>query len=294
MWARTCAQTAHGAKQVKLSSFCHPWGSAINAPDAKKAAKQKPKAKPAKAKPPKASLWVRSPVLRWLKRIVPKFLLALAGLLLVYIVLVACLTGLYRFSWVHPYSTLMMADVVKRESFERDWVALSDMGSALPQSVIMSEDGQFCRHFGVDLGELKAVVEQALDGESPRGASTLTMQLAKNLFLWPSRSYARKVMELPLALMINVILPKSRQMEIYLNIAEWGDGYYGAGAGAKKHFNRQPQNLTRKQAALMTVALPNPYLRNPAKPSRGMVRIAGIVEKRARASGAYIGCLKPE
>lgn len=224
----------------------------------------------------------------------PKFLLALTVLLLLYFVLVACLTGLYRVSWVHPYSTLMMADILKRESFERDWVDLADMGGALPQSVIMSEDGQFCRHFGVDLGELKAVVVQALDGESPRGASTLTMQLAKNLFLWPSRSYARKMMELPLALMINVILPKSRQMEIYLNIAEWGDGYYGAGAGAKKHFNRQPKNLTRRQAALMTVALPNPYLRNPAKPSAGMTRIARVVEKRADASGAYIGCLKLE
>lgn len=246
---------------------------------------------------PKDTQRKRGPSLRsklWptARRYLKKALLGAIVLGALFFGLIVFLLALYRAPGIHPYSTLMIADVVTLQEFERDWVPLDEMGTWLPYSVIMSEDGQFCSHDGVDFAALKEIVDRALAGESTRGASTLTMQLAKNLFLWQGRSYVRKGLEIPLAVIIDLMLPKWRQMEIYLNIAEWGDGIYGAGAGAKKHFGRTPKNLTRKQAALMTVTLPNPYLRNPRKPSRGLARLGRIIEQRASQSGAYIQCLK--
>ncbi|MEL6436800.1 MAG: monofunctional biosynthetic peptidoglycan transglycosylase [Pseudomonadota bacterium] len=204
------------------------------------------------------------------------------------------LTLLYRFEGIRPVSTLMLADTVRGQSYERDWRDLDTISPLLVQSVLMSEDGQFCSHHGVDLGELRVVVEAALQGEATRGASTITMQTAKNLFLWNGRSFLRKGLELPLAVWIDLVIPKDRLMEIYLNIAEWGDGIYGVGAGTQHHFNRDAGDLSRRQAALMAVTLPNPYARNPAKPSNGMTRVAQVVERRARQSGAYIGCVTPD
>jgi monofunctional glycosyltransferase len=202
------------------------------------------------------------------------------------------LTLIYALPFVRPVSTLMLWDLVTFNGYSREWRSLDDISPNLKYSVIMSEDGQFCRHHGIDLGELRGVVEDALDGENPRGASTITMQVAKNLFLWNGRSILRKGLELPLAAYIDLVLSKRRIMEIYLNIAEWGPGgIYGAGAGAKYHFNVDAASMTRRQAALMTATLPNPILRNPAKPSRGMSNIARIIERRARVSGDYVACI---
>ncbi|MEN0001789.1 MAG: monofunctional biosynthetic peptidoglycan transglycosylase [Pseudomonadota bacterium] len=201
------------------------------------------------------------------------------------------LTVLYRFDVVRPVSTLMIADTLTFQSFERDWYDLEEISPNLIRSVTMSEDGQFCRHRGIDLGELRVVVEAALAGERTRGASTITMQTAKNLFLWGGRSYIRKAIEIPLALWIDLVLPKHRIMEIYLNIAEWGDGIYGIGAAAPHHFNREANSMSRRQAALLAVTLPNPIARDPARPSAGMNRVASVVERRARQSGAYVGCV---
>ncbi|MEM1377630.1 MAG: monofunctional biosynthetic peptidoglycan transglycosylase [Pseudomonadota bacterium] len=220
---------------------------------------------------------------RYLRRVVYIIIAIIAAPLL--------LTILYRFDGVKPVSTLMIADVVTFQSFKREWRDIEEISPFLVQSVLVSEDGQFCAHYGVDLGELKAVVEAVLDGETTRGASTISMQIAKNLFLWGGRSYVRKAMEIPLAIWIDFVIPKDRLMEIYLNIAEWGDGIYGIGAAAPHHFNRQADNLTRRQAALLAVTLPNPYLRDPAKPSSRMSHVANVVERRARQSGAYIGCV---
>ena len=156
---------------------------------------------------------------------------------------------------------------------------------------MMSEDGQFCSHRGVDWGEMKAVVQDALDGEATRGASTIPMQTAKNLFLWNSRSFVRKAMEMPLAIAADFVWSKRRLMEIYLNIAEWGPGIYGIEAAAQHHFNVPAAKLSRRQAALLAASLPNPYERNAGKPGRGLQRLAGVIEKRARRSGGYITCL---
>ncbi|PZN57862.1 MAG: monofunctional biosynthetic peptidoglycan transglycosylase [Proteobacteria bacterium] len=205
----------------------------------------------------------------------------------------AVLTLLYVPSFIHPVSTLMLKDLVTSTPYDRRWVSIDDVAPVLANSVLMSEDGQFCFHHGVDLGELKGVIDDVMDGGPKRGASTITMQTVKNLFLW-SRPLAglRKVIELPLAVYFDAIMPKRRIMEIYLNIAEWGPGIYGIEAASRHHFGVPASKLSRRQAALLAVTLPNPIARNPAKPGRGLRQLANVIERRAARAGAYVGCLR--
>ncbi|MEP0941652.1 MAG: monofunctional biosynthetic peptidoglycan transglycosylase [Rhizobiaceae bacterium] len=198
----------------------------------------------------------------------------------------------YAPSTVHPVSTLMITKWLSGAPAKRQWVALEDISPFVYQSVVSSEDGQFCAHNGVDWNAIDLVVDDLIEGERPRGASTIPMQTVKNLFLWNSRSYVRKALELPLALAADWAWSKRRMMEIYLNIAEWGPGIFGIEAAARHHFRKSAKKLTRRQAALLAVSLPNPILRNPRKPSRGLLRLARLVEKRARQSGAYVKCLR--
>lgn len=221
----------------------------------------------------------------WLRRIV--LALVLVGLVPVALVL------LYLPPVVHPISTLMMKDLVTLSGYDRRWAALDDISPRLVHAVMMSEDGQFCSHRGIDLGEMRAVVNDFLAGEAARGGSTITMQTAKNLFLWHGRSYIRKAVELPYAIYMDLVMPKRRIMEIYLNIAEWGPGIYGAEAAAQHHFGKSSRDLTARQAALLAVTLPNPYTRNPAKPGPGLNRLASTIDRRAGHAGGYNHCLKP-
>ena len=222
-----------------------------------------------------ASLWARR--------------VALAVGILVFIP--AALTLLYYPSFVHPVSTLMLKDLATFNGYDRRWVALDHIAPVLAHSVIMSEDGQFCAHRGIDLAELKLVIDDAMAGEPARGASTISMQTVKNLYLWNGRSFVRKLLELPLAVYFDFVLPKRRIMEIYLNIAEWGPNIYGIEAAAQHHFGVAARDLSRRQAALLTVALPNPLERNPAQPSRSLKRLANLIERRAAKAGGYVGCL---
>lgn len=216
---------------------------------------------------------------RWLKRLLILLVAAPIALLL-----------LYRLPFIHPVSTLMVKDLVSLQGYERVWVPLDDIAPVLVNSVMMSEDGQFCSHYGVDWNQMMLVLGG--DGEPSRGASTIPMQTVKNLFLWNGRSYVRKALELPLAQVASLILPKRRIMEIYLNIVEWGDGIYGVEAAAQHYFKRPASKLNARQAAYLAVTLPNPILRDASKPSRGMVRIGRIVERRALNSGAYVQCVQ--
>jgi monofunctional biosynthetic peptidoglycan transglycosylase len=202
------------------------------------------------------------------------------------------LVPIYALPFVRPVSTLMLAEHFSFQPFEREWTPLEKISPVLVRSVIMSEDGQYCFHGGVDWNAMRSVVDQAIgDGEASRGASTIPMQTVKNLFLWNGRSYLRKGLELPLALYADLIWSKSRTMELYLNIAEWGNGIYGVGAASRYYFNKPASELSARQAALLAVALPSPLTRDPANPSAGLRRLAGTVEARARASGDYIGCI---
>lgn len=204
----------------------------------------------------------------------------------------AVLTLAYLPAAVHPISTLMMKDLATLRGYDRRWTPLDEIGERVVHSVMMSEDGQFCAHRGIDLGEFRAVLEDFMAGEATRGGSTITMQTVKNLYLWHGRSYIRKAIELPYAIYFDLVMPKRRIMEIYLNIAEWGPNIYGAEAAARHYFGRSAKNLTRRQAALLAVTLPNPHARNPAKPSGGLNRLAANIERRAQRAGGYVGCLK--
>jgi len=216
-------------------------------------------------------------------------------LLLILIVIGAipvALTIFYLPPFIHPVSTLMAKDLVTLRGFTREWKPLSEISPRLVNSVMMSEDGQFCAHHGIDLGEFRAVLQDFLEGEPSRGGSTITMQTAKNLYLWHGRSYVRKAIELPYAVFLDAIMPKRRIMEIYLNIVEWGPGIYGAEAAAQHHFGKSASNLTAREAALLAVTLPNPIARTPGKPTAALNRLASRIERRARQAGGYNHCVR--
>jgi monofunctional biosynthetic peptidoglycan transglycosylase len=209
-----------------------------------------------------------------------------AALLLPYL-----LTPLYRV--VDPVSTLMLARWVLGKRVDRTYVPLERIAPVLARSVIASEDGRFCSHHGVDWVELQAALDDADDITEARGGSTITQQTAKNLFLWGGRSFIRKGLEFPLALWLDLVLPKRRILEIYLNVAEWGpNGEFGVEAGARYAFGRSASQLSAGQAALLTAVLPNPRRRSAKAPRPGVRRVAGIVETRAARSGGIDACLR--
>ena len=212
---------------------------------------------------------------------------ALVALLLVPVVL----TPLYRL--VNPVSTLMLWQSLTGGPVERHWVSFDDMSKWAVVAVMVSEDARYCAHRGVDWQALGTVIDTAEDTERPRGASTIAMQTVKNLFLWTSRSYVRKAIEIPLALYADLVLGKRRLMEIYLNVAEFGPGIFGVEAAARRYFGRSAKGLSLEQAALLATALPNPAARDPARPSRLQQALARKVAARARIAGPYIVCLYP-
>ncbi len=213
----------------------------------------------------------------------------LRNVILVLIFLPLVLTLLY--SVVPPISTLMLARYVTGQKVERDWQPLDRISPHLIRSVITSEDSGFCTNDGVEWSALTSQLQVLSDGDTPRGASTLTMQVAKNLFLWGDRSYVRKAVELPLALMLDAVLTKRRVLEIYLNIAEWGDGIFGAEAAAQYWFHESAIELTPVEAARLATALPNPHVRNPRNPKSGHRHLAYINLTRVKAAGPIFDCV---
>ena len=205
-------------------------------------------------------------------------------LILLFVLLVPYLLApFYRFG--HPVSTLMAWRWLTGSPMSRQWIDFSAMSPALPRSVVGSEDSTFCSNDGVDWNVLHDVIDDAEDGEVTRGGSTITQQVAKNLFLWPGRSVVRKGLELPLALWIGLVLPKQRILEIYLNVAELGPaGQFGAESGAMYAFGHSASSLAPREAALLAAILPNPIKRSARNPGRGVRRLAGIYTARAASA----------
>ncbi|MFV0279744.1 MAG: monofunctional biosynthetic peptidoglycan transglycosylase [Rhodoblastus sp.] len=202
----------------------------------------------------------------------------------------AALVAVWRFA--PPVSTLMLARYVTGRPVVRDYVPLERISPNLIAAVVMSEDSRFCRHWGVDWQALGEVLEDE-DGPS-RGASTIVMQVVKNLFLWPSRSAIRKGIEIPMALVLDLVWPKRRILEAYLNVAEWGPGgIFGAEAAARASFGRSAANLSTTQAALMATALPNPILRRPGRPTRLQRKLAHRISVRIGDAAPWLDCTKP-
>ena len=220
-----------------------------------------------------------------------RLLLSLGVILLTLLVLPYLIAPFYRF--IQPISTPMLWRWTTGSRVERIAVPLSRIAPALPLAVIVAEDGSFCRNRGIDLGAMREAFELASDIEEARGASTITQQTAKNLFLWPGHSIVRKVLEIPLALWINLVLPKRRILEIYLNIAEWGpNGELGAEAAARRAFGKPARDLTAREAAELAAILPNPVRRSARAPSTLVRRLAGLYERRAAAHPALDACIR--
>jgi monofunctional glycosyltransferase len=224
----------------------------------------------------------------WLRRLAQVLFAGFAFLM----ILPYALALIYRA--VDPLSTLMLWRWATRAPVQRVVMPIDLLAPTLPRAVIVAEDANFCSHHGIDFGELRRALEAERAGvRRPRGASSITQQLAKNLFLWPGRSYVRKALELPLALWIDFVIPKRRQLEIYLNVAQWGpNGEFGAEAAARRAFGNSAGTLSAPEAALLAAALPNPLRRDPRRPSPALRRLAAIYAARAASAADIDRCVR--
>lgn len=194
---------------------------------------------------------------------------------------------------MEPVSMVMIWRRIAGEPVVRTYVPLSRISPNVQLAVIIAEDGRFCEHHGIDFQGLQAALDDADSVEDMRGGSTITQQVAKNLFLWNSRSYVRKALEFPLALWVDLILSKRRILEIYLNVAEWGPtGQFGVEAGAEYAFHKSARDLSRYQAALLAAVLPNPHDRSARQPGPGLRRLAGLYEARSGRSPQAAACIR--
>jgi monofunctional biosynthetic peptidoglycan transglycosylase len=202
-------------------------------------------------------------------------------------------SALFVFREINPAGTpLMLVRTWEGHQIDNRWVPFRDIAPSLVHAVIASEDAGFCGHRGVDFAELNQAFELAQSrGEDVRGASTITMQVAKNLLLWPSRSYLRKGFEIPIALAMDRAWSKQRVLEVYLNVAEWGPGVFGIEAAARRFFRKPAARLTPAEAALLAVTLPAPRARNPSRPSPLMQRLARGIEARVRTTPRITRCV---
>ena len=189
-----------------------------------------------------------------------------------------------------PVSNVMILRLFSGHGLHKHWVGLDQMSPDLARAVVASEDQRFCEHHGVDWIEFQDAMDSGEEGPS-RGASTLSMQVAKNLFLWDGRSFIRKGLEMPLAYYMDAVLTKRRMIEIYLNIAEWGPGVYGAEAAAQFHFRKPAAALTKHEAALLAAVLPNPIKRQAGHPSFKVILIAQHIQRSMGGIDPYLACV---
>lgn len=168
-----------------------------------------------------------------------------------------------------PTSAFMLAYLVTdtNPELQQKWVTLSDISPWMPLAVVASEDQRFPEHHGVDFAAIRKAVSEHKKGQGLRGASTITQQTAKNLFLWNGRSFVRKALEAGLAIAIDALWPKRRILEVYLNIAEFGRGVYGVEAASRRYFGIPASQLSQTQAARLAAVLPNPKVLSAAQPS---------------------------
>ena len=165
-------------------------------------------------------------------------------------------------------------------TINHEWVPLEKISHNLPQAVMASEDNLFLKHSGFDLEQIQKAQIEAQEGKRQRGASTISQQTARNVFLWQNRSWLRKGLEAYFTFLIEMIWGKERIMEVYLNSIEMGKGIYGAKAVARINFNTTPAQLTKSQCAYIAVSLPNPLQRDSAHPSAKMRKMHNTILKR--------------
>ncbi len=190
-----------------------------------------------------------------------------------------------------PVTPLMLLRLTQGYGWHHEWIGYHRISPALADAVIASEDNHFCHErFGFDVDALAEQVAVWQEGDRPRGASTITMQVARNLLLWPGRDPVRKAIEAWLTPQIALLWPKRRVLEVYLNIIEFGPGIYGAEAAARANFNRSAADLTRDQAARLAVVLPDPLHWSAAHPSPYLRERAETIERRIGQLGSLLDC----
>jgi monofunctional biosynthetic peptidoglycan transglycosylase len=196
-----------------------------------------------------------------------KRLLRRLGFLLLLLLLLGWLPVLLL-RWLNPPVTAFMLQTDPPGSrYHYQWMDWRELGSEPPLAVMAAEDQKFPDHRGFDVASIRQAVTQRRHSEVLRGASTITQQAAKNLFLWPGRSFLRKAIEAYFAVLIEISWPKQRILEVYLNIAEFGPGIYGVPAASRLYFNKIPRQLSAADAALLAAVLPNPKQLQVDKPS---------------------------
>jgi monofunctional biosynthetic peptidoglycan transglycosylase len=168
---------------------------------------------------------------------------------------------LFVFRFIPPPTTAFMLQ--SPYPVTQDWISIDELPSHVPLAFVSSEDQRFPNHYGVDFAAIRKAISQYDDGDGLRGASTITQQTAKNLFLWSGRSFVRKGLEAGLALSLETLWGKKRILEVYVNIAEFGQGIYGVEAASQHYFGRSASKLTMNQAARLAIMLPSPRTRSP-------------------------------
>lgn len=161
-----------------------------------------------------------------------------------------------------PKTVYMRAEHARLGKIEREWVAIEDVAPVMARSVVAAEDANFCLHWGFDMRAIRAAIEEG----SSRGASTISQQTVKNVYLWHGRSWLRKALEAVLTPVVELIWPKRRIVEVYLNVAEFDEGVFGVGAAARHYFGVRPDELSAVQAARLAAVLPNPKGRSASNP----------------------------
>lgn len=193
-------------------------------------------------------------------------------------VLSIALTAVYR--WVNPPITLLMISrALNGADINKKWVPLDEISPNLVRASIASEDNNYLGHRGFDLGAIYDAIDERNSGKRQRGASTISQQTAKNVFLWSGKSWIRKGLEVYFTFLIEHIWGKERIMEVYLNVIEMGNGVYGAEAAAQHYFGRSSAKLTQRQAALIVAAYPNPRQRDPAHPTIYLNKRASQIQR---------------
>ena len=205
---------------------------------------------------------VTKPVMRSIKRRVWRVILRTISVAFIVAVLLVVLTA-----FINPPTNAYISSENRRlGGVKQDWVPMEDIAPVMARSVVAAEDANFCQHWGFDLVAIKLAIAQG----SSRGASTLSQQTVKNVFLWQGRSWLRKAMEALMTPLVEAIWTKRRIVEVYLNVAEFDEGVFGVGAAAKHYFGVKPAQLTATQAARLAAILPSPKTRSASKPSNAV------------------------
>lgn len=170
----------------------------------------------------------------------------------------------------------------KEWKIEKSWVNIEDLSNNLKRATLAGEDANFLNHWGFDFKAMSNALEKNQKGKKIRGGSTISQQTAKNVFLWPGRSYIRKAFEAYFTVLIELLWGKERILEVYLNVIEMGDGIYGAEAATQHYFGKSAHSMSKSQAALIVAVLPNPLRWSPARPTRYIYYKQGLILRNMR------------